>query len=68
MTDNEPVDIDNLPVQLTAAQQRLWDSGDKGKRAVRKEIREDRRARQYTDDEVASMGKAPNFNEVMGDA
>jgi hypothetical protein len=63
----EPVEIDHLPVKLTAAQQKKWDSGDAGKREVRKIIREDRLARQYTDEEVASMPKAPSFKEVMGE-
>lgn len=64
---NEPVKIDRIPVNLTKAQQKKWDSGDKGKREVRKQIRADRLAVQYSDEEIASMPKAPSFNEVMGE-
>lgn len=64
---SEPVVIDHLPVQLKARQQELWDSGDKGKRGVRKEVREERRDKQYSDEQIASMEKAPSFNEVMGE-
>lgn len=63
----EPVEIDHLPVQLTAAQQKKWDSGDKGRREVRKQIRQERLAVQYTDNEIANMPKGESFNEVMGE-
>lgn len=62
---SEPVDIDNLPVKLKTRQQKLWDSGDKGKREVRKEIREERREKQYPEGE--GFEPDPDFNALMGD-
>lgn len=62
----EPVVVDRLPVELTPTQQATWDSGEGGKRLIRKEIRQDRLDRQYSDEEIATMEKAPSFDEVVG--
>ena len=60
----EPVVIDRLPVELNPTQQTVWDSGDAGKRLIRKELRAERLAAQKP---VEEMTPAPSFNEVMGE-
>lgn len=38
MTTREPVIIDNIPVELSPANQSLWDTGNEAKRAAVREI------------------------------
>ena len=65
----EPVDIDGIPVELSAAQQRKWDSGDEAKREqVREKIRgyREKDGPQYDplpDDEIAGAVGARHFKD-----
>ena len=66
MAQHAPVEIDNIPVQLTARQQKLWSSGNKAQHAaVIDEIREKRRDKQVPDDDLRDPD--PDFNTVVGD-
>lgn len=66
MAQHAPVDIDGIPVQLTASEQKRWSSGKKSEqKTVIEKIREERRSKQVPDEELRDPDA--DFNTLVGD-